>query len=118
MQYQSIFIALMATSAYADTWPWVSSFKDDNCKGPGAGDVVNVYGGCSTFNPTYDTVLVNFGGGDHETDSVMVYSDDNCTQDEVFVNASWAASTPAQCHHMTANGGAKWRSARMAWYPQ
>lgn len=112
MRYQTIFIALFATTAFAKD-PWVSSFYNADCSGNGAGDAVNidVYE-CVAFDSKYDAVAVNFGGGADEISSLSVFSDANCQVPAgADITSSKAYNTPQQCISQKQHG-AKWGSVQ------
>ena len=113
MHYQTILITLFATTALAK-YPWVSSYYNADCTGPGAGDSVSIEeDACSPFDSKYNAVAVNFGTNDNEITSVSVFSDANC---EVpagkDITSSMAYGTPQQCISQSQHG-AKWGSVRM-----
>ena len=109
MHYQTLILALFASAAMAKG-PWVSSFENDDCDGPGAGDAVSMDSyGCAAFHPVYNNVVVNFGGAD-QADSISVFSDSNCQnpagQDVV---GDYMNGYPQRCISMK-YWGAKWGS--------
>ena len=85
--------------------PWVSSFENDACQGPGAGDAVGIPDHtCVPFHPKYDSIAVNFGGG-HQVPAISVYSDGNC-QNPAGRNivADEESGFPQQCVSMKYHG--------------
>lgn len=111
MHYQTILVALFATTALAKD-PWVSSFYNADCTGNGAGDAVSIsVDNCVAFDSKYDAVAVNFGSGYTEITSLSVYSDANC---QVFAGpaiTSLEVNTPQSCVSQSKHG-AKWGSVR------
>ena len=109
MHYQTLIFALFASAAMAKG-PWVSSFENDDCIGPGAGDAVSMSEyGCAPFHPKYNNIGVNFGGADQEP-AISVFSDANC-QNPAGKNivADEESGFPQQCISMS-YWGAKWGS--------
>ena len=92
--------------------PWVSSYKNDTCSGPGAGDAVGIVSdGCSVFHPVYDSVAVNFGGA-IQVESISVFSDSNCENpagDDIVASFDDGYQ---QCISMRYHG-AKWGSVQV-----
>lgn len=78
MHYQTIFVALFAATVFAKD-PWVSSYDNDDCSSPGAGDSVSIdVDACVPFDSKYNTVAVNFGSELDEITSLSVFLDANC----------------------------------------
>ena len=94
------------------TEPWVSSFENNDCKGPGAGDAVSMFSyGCAAFHPVYNNIGVNFGGS--EVASISVFTDSNCQNPAgKDIVADQENGFPQQCISMS-YWGAKWGSARI-----
>lgn len=112
MHYQTILVALFATTALA-TYPYIHSFYNADCTGPDAGDQVAIKGlSCTKIDPKYDAVAINFGTSFNQMHRLSVYSDDSCT---VYagkdITASTADDTPAVCLSQSAHG-AKWGSVQ------
>ncbi|CAD6587317.1 MAG: hypothetical protein ASARMPREDX12_002806 [Alectoria sarmentosa] len=112
MHYQTLLVALFATAAVAKD-PWVSSFYNADCTGPGAGDAVNIdVDNCVVFNSVYDAVGVNFGTLLSEIDSLSIFSDANCTAySGLAITSDMANGTPQACVSQSARG-AKWGSVQ------
>ena len=112
MHYQTLIVALFASAAMAKG-PWVSSFINDDCEGPGAGDAVSMSEeGCAVFHPKYNNIAVNFGGA-VQADSISVYTDSNCQNpagDDIY--ADQEDDYPQQCISMS-YWGAKWGSVQI-----
>lgn len=109
MHYQTLIVALFASTAMAKD-PWVCSFENDDCEGPGAGDVVGMPSdGCVPFHPKYNNIGVNYGGSD-QVSSISVFSDSNCQnpagQDVV---GDYMTDYSQRCISMS-YWGAKWGS--------
>ena len=112
MHYQTLLVALFAATAFAKD-PWVSSFYNADCTGPGAGDAVNVDGDeCVPFDSKYDAVAVNFGTNLDEIDALNVFSDANCMNYAgTAITSPMADQTPQQCVSQSRHGG-KWGSVQ------
>ena len=110
MHYETMFIALFATTAFAKA-PWVSSFYNADCTGAGAGDAVSVSSyTCAPFDSTYNAVAVNFGTNLDEITSVSVFTDADCQIPAgADITAIMADNTPQQCISQSAHGK-KWGS--------
>lgn len=112
MHHFTLLLALFTTTALAK-YAYVVSKADAHCKDNYGGDVTYVkYDACTPFNSTYDTVLVNYGTGFEEMDSLSVFSDDNCkvwAGDNIVPDA--LIGTPAQCVSQSAHGG-RWGSVQ------
>ena len=109
MHYQTLIVALFASAAMAKG-PWVSSFENDDCEGPGAGDAASMsFYGCTVFHPKYNNIAVNFGGSE-QVNSISVFTDSNCQnpagQD---ITADVESGYPQRCISMS-YWGAKWGS--------
>ena len=112
MHHFTLLLALFTTTALAK-YPYVRSYSDAHCKDNRADDSTSVkFDKCTPFNSTYDTVLVNYGTGFDEMDSLSVFSDDNCKvwAGDAIVPDS-LIGTPAQCVSQSAHGG-KWGSVQ------
>lgn len=112
MHYQTLLVALFATTALANN-PYVHSFYNADCTGPDAGDKVKIVElDCTKFDSKYDAVSVNFGTDWVEMHTLNVFSDDSCT---VFagkaITSPAADGTPAVCLSQSAHG-AKWGSVQ------
>ena len=112
MHYQTLIVALFASAAMAKN-PWVSSFENDDCNGPGAGDAVSMSGwGCVPFHPKYNNIGVNFGGS-LQVPSISVFSDNNCQNPAgKDIVADQIDGYPQQCISMS-YWGAKWGSVQI-----
>ncbi|CAF9913590.1 MAG: hypothetical protein ALECFALPRED_008917 [Alectoria fallacina] len=111
--YQTLLAALFAATAAVAKDPWVSSFYNADCTGPGAGDAVSIDGdSCVVFDPVYDAVAVNFGTMLSEIDSLSVYTDANCSASSgLAITSNMGDGSPQACVSQSARG-AKWGSVQ------
>ena len=110
MHYQPLLIALFTTSVFAKH-AWVASFDAGDCSGESSGDVTNLDDvACTSWNPKYDRVLLNFGSTIYHMDSITAFTDPHCQKPATeSLNASDYAGTYGYCTSMSAVGGT-WQS--------